>query len=315
MALPNLFVIGAPKCGTTALHRYLDLHPRIAMSAVKEPKFFLVEGTRPRHRGPGDERATRRYVVERADYELLFEYPAGPGSYAGESTPYYLWDSAALARMHALVPDARLIAVLREPTMRAYSNWADLREQGREKLDFASALAAEEERRLLDWEPFWLYRGLGLYGEQLARAYALYPPEQVAVVHAEDLAADPGAVLSVLWSFLGLEPLDDEALPARRNETMYSPVTRVGRAVDGAFVRGQRLRPVVPRPVRRLGRAVVTRTLRRQATAGAHAARLRHAYGHLFAEDRDRLNELGVDTTAWGPPEAGSPVGKTPAKR
>ena len=315
MALPNLFVIGAPKCGTTALHRYLDLHPRISMSAIKEPKFFLVEGSRPRHRGPGDERASRRYVVERAEYEALFNYPAGPGSYAGESTPYYLYDHAALARMQALVPDARLIAVLREPTVRAYSNWADLREQGREKLDFASALAAEEERRALDWEPFWLYRALGLYGEQLARVYTLYPRQQVAVVHAEALAAEPGAVLAELWAFLGVEPLDERALPARRNETMYSPVTRVGRAVDGAFVHGQHLRGVVPRPLRRLGRAVVTRTLRRQATSGKHAARLRHAYGHLFAEDRNRLEELGVDTSAWGPPDAISPLGKTPAER
>ena len=56
MPLPNLFVIGAPKCGTTSLHRYLDQHPRISMSAVKEPKFFLAQGSRPHHHGPGDER-------------------------------------------------------------------------------------------------------------------------------------------------------------------------------------------------------------------------------------------------------------------
>jgi hypothetical protein len=217
--------------------------------------------------------------------------------------------------MHALVPEARLVAVVREPTARAYSNWADLREQGREKLDFASALAAEEERRRLDWEPFWLYRSLGLYGEQLGRLYELYPPGQVAVVHAEELATAPGAVLGRLFAFLGLEPLDDPAIPARRNETMYTPVNAVGRAVDSAFVRGQRLRPVVPRPVRRLGRAVVTRTLRRQATAGSHATRLRRDYAHLFAEDRSRLEALGVDTSSWGPSERRSPLGKTPPER
>ncbi len=55
--LPNLFVVGAPKSGTTALHRYLDQHPQVAMSAVKEPKFFLADGRAPAHRGPGDERA------------------------------------------------------------------------------------------------------------------------------------------------------------------------------------------------------------------------------------------------------------------
>src|SRR5580693_9115330 len=161
MPLPNLFVIGAPKSGTTSLHRYLDQHPSIAMSVVKEPKFFLADGTRPRHGGPGDERACRSYVVDRSEYEALFRYPEGPVSYAGESSPFYLWHPDAPARIHALVPEARLVAVLREPTMRAYSNWADLREQDREKLDFPAALAAEERRRLDDWEPFWFYRSLG----------------------------------------------------------------------------------------------------------------------------------------------------------
>lgn len=297
--LPNLFVIGAPKCGTTALHRYLDMHPRIAMSAVKEPKFFLTDGTRPRHRGPGDERACRRYVVDRDAYEALFELPAGAGSYAGESSPYYLWDPAAAPRIKALVPDARLVALVREPTMRAFSNWADLREQGREKLDFASALAAEEERRHLDWEPFWLYRSLSLYGEQLTRLYTVFPRRQVTVVRAEDLAADPDAVLATVFSFLGLEPLSEPIPTARRNETMYIPVNAWGRAVDHTFLRGQRLRPVVPRPVRRLGRALVTRTLRLQATSGSHAGRLRRDYAHLFADDRRLLDALGIDTAGW----------------
>ncbi len=305
MPLPNLFVIGAPKCGTTSLHRYLGQHPRIAMSAVKEPKFFLAEGRRPHHRGPGDERACRAYVVDRSSYEGLFSYPPGPGSYAGESSPYYLWDPAAAPRIRALVPDARLVAVLREPTMRAYSNWADLREQGREKLDFASALAAEEERRRLDWEPFWLYRDLGLYGEQLARLYGVFPREQVKVVLSEELTDEPDAVVSAVFEFLGLErlpaPLDD----VRLNQTMYTPVDRRSRVLETLLDKGQRARPVVPRPVRRLAREAVRRGLRSQATAGSHGSRVRHEYGDLFAADRAVLTGLGVDVARWGSgPEA-----------
>ena len=120
MPVPNLFIIGAPKCGTTSLHRYLDQHPHISMSAVKEPKFFLTDGVRPQHRGPGDDRADRAYVTKRDAYEALFHYPPGPGAYAGESTPYYLWHPDAASRIHAFVPEARLVAVLREPTLRAY---------------------------------------------------------------------------------------------------------------------------------------------------------------------------------------------------
>jgi len=305
MALPNLFVVGAPKCGTTSLHRYLGQHPRIAMSRVKEPKFFLTDGTRPDFAGPGDERACRAYVVDRQAYEALFE-PPGPGGYAGESTPYYLWDPAAAPRMRALVPEARLVAALREPTARAYSNWSDLREQGRETLDFAAALAAEDERQRLGWEPFWAYRSLGLYGEQLARLLEVFPPGQVKVVLAEDLADAPDRVLGEIFAFLGLDPLEGPLAEERRNQTMYGAVDRRSRLAETLFDRGQRLRPVVPRPLRRLGRAAVQRRLRAQATAGGHGVRLRERYGELFAPDRRRLEALGVDLARWdrGAPEA-----------
>ena len=299
MALPNLFVVGAPKCGTTSLHRYLGQHPRIAMSSVKEPKFFLTDGTRPDFAGPGDERACRAYVVDRQAYEALFE-PPGPGGYAGESTPYYLWDPAAAPRMRALVPEARLVAALREPTARAYSNWADLREQGREKLDFASAMAAEQERRQLNWEPFWFYRQLGLYGEQLARLFTVFPRQQVCVLLADDLAATPDRAVGEVFAFLGLEPLGRPLEDERLNQTMYRPVDRKSRVLETLLERGQRARPVVPRPLRRLGREIVRRGLRSQATSGSHGSRLRHQFVETFEADRRVLEDLGIDVSRWG---------------
>jgi Sulfotransferase family len=302
MPLPNLFVIGAPKCGTTSLHRYLDQHPQVSMSKVKEPKFFLTDGTRPDFRGPGDERAARAYVVDRAAYEALFQYPSGSGVYAGESTPYYLWDPHAAPRIRALVPEARLVAVLREPTRRAYSNWADLREQGREKLEFAPALAAEEERRTQGWEPFWLYRELGLYGAQLTRLFTVFPPAQVKVLLAEDLAAAPDGPVSEVFAFLGLPPLGRPLVDERLNQTMYKPVDRKSRLLETLFEQGQRARPLVPRRLRRVARETVRRGLRSQATAGSHGERLRHAYLETFTEDRKVLEGLGLDVTRWDGP-------------
>jgi len=299
MPLPNLFVIGAPKSGTTSLHRYLDQHPSIAMSAVKEPKFFLADGTRPRHGGPGDERACRSYVVERSEYEALFHYPDGPVSYAGESSPFYLWHPDAPARIHALVPDARLVAVLREPTMRAYSNWADLKEQDREKLDFPSALAAEEQRRLDDWEPFWFYRSLGLYGEQLTRVFAVFPRTQVKIVLAEELADAPGRALHDVLAFLGLPDLPGPVGEERLNQTMYAPVDRRSRALERIFAQGSRARPLVPPWARALARGAVRRGLRSRATSGVGGSDLRARYGELFAQDRLLLEDLDVDVSSW----------------
>jgi Sulfotransferase family len=269
------------------------------MSAVKEPKFFLAPGTRPAHRGPGDERACRAYVVERGAYEALFTYPPGPGGYAGESSPYYLWDPDAAPRIREAVPDARLVAVLREPTLRAYSNWADLREQGREKLDFASALAAEEERRRQDWEPFWLYRDLGLYGQQLTRLFTVFPRQQVKVLVSEDLSAAPERTVADVFGFLGLEPLSGPLEDTRLNQTMYTPVDRKSRVLEALLERGQRARPVVPLSVRRIAREAVRRRLRAQATSGSRGGQLRQEFVGLFADDRRLLAGLGVDLSAW----------------
>jgi hypothetical protein len=200
-----------------------------------------------------------------------------------------------------------MVAVLREPTLRAYSNWADLREQGREKLDFASAMAAEEERRQLDWEPFWLYRELGLYGRQLTRLFTVFPREQVKVLLAEDLARAPDGPVAEVFAFLGLEPLEHPLRDERLNQTMYKPVDRKSRMLEALFERGQRARPVVPRSVRRVAREVVRRRLRSQATSGSHGSRLRHDYVGVFTEDRRSLESLGVDVTRWDrndPPSA-----------
>ena len=82
MALPDFFVAGAPKAGTTALHAALAQHPGLYLSAVKEPKFFLTDGRPPVQGGPGDAKTYREHVWQRSDYEALFN-AAPPGTLRG----------------------------------------------------------------------------------------------------------------------------------------------------------------------------------------------------------------------------------------
>ena len=147
MPMPDFLVIGAPKAGTTALHAALARHPRLYMSAVKEPKFFLSGGPPPTKGGPGDALTYREHIWRRPDYEALFD-AAPPGTLRGESTPLYLYDRAALRRIRETLPGARLIVVVRDPVERAHSNWTHLWSAGLEPVgDFVRA-CGEEERRI-----------------------------------------------------------------------------------------------------------------------------------------------------------------------
>src|SRR5438876_10275332 len=125
MALPDFLVVGAPKAGTTALHAALARHPSLYMSPVKEPKFFLTDGPPPARGGPGDAQTYKEHIWRRADYQALFD-GAPAGTLRGESTPFYLYDRAAQLRIHATIPQARLIVILRDPVERAHSNWTHL---------------------------------------------------------------------------------------------------------------------------------------------------------------------------------------------
>jgi Sulfotransferase family len=202
MALPDFFVAGAPKAGTTAVHAALARHPSLYMSSVKEPKFFLTDGPPSARGGPGDVQTYREHVWRRDQYEALFD-PAPPGTLRGESTPFYLYNRDAQRRIRALVPGARLIVILRDPVERAHSNWTHLWSAGLDPVgDFVAACAEEERRIAAGWADFWHYTALGRYGEQLEHLHTVFPREQVLVFRYRALVESPARVLDRICAFL-----------------------------------------------------------------------------------------------------------------
>lgn len=202
--LPDFLLVGAPKCGTSALHAALARHPGLFLSTPKEPKFFLTDGPPPDSGGgPGDVPTWGEHVWRRADYEALF---AGAPATArcGESTVFYLYDRDAQRRIRALLPDARLVAVLRDPVERAHSNWAHLRGAGLESADFLTALEREPSRTAAGWAHFWHYAAQGRYGEQLEHLYGLFPRRQVLLVRYRELRDAPVDTADRVSAFLGV---------------------------------------------------------------------------------------------------------------
>lgn len=203
MPLPDFLIAGVPKAGTTALHAALTRHPGLFLPETKEPKFFLTDGPPPRHGGPGDVQTYQEHVWRRPDYEALFA-AAPPGALRGEATPFYLYDHGAHDRIHALIPQVRLVVLLRDPVDRAHSNWTHLWNAGLEpEADFLTACRAEPQRRAAGWADFWHYVSLGLYGRQVQHLYKVFPREQVLLLRYRDLKDAPAETLDRVCAFLG----------------------------------------------------------------------------------------------------------------
>ncbi|RKS77914.1 sulfotransferase family protein [Motilibacter peucedani] len=249
MALPDFVIVGAPKCGTTALHVALDTHPQLFLSRNKEPKFFNADGSPPQQRGgPGDAATYAGYVWRRSDYEALFD-EAPSGTLRGESTTLYLGDHEAHDRMAALVPHAKLVAVVRDPVDRAHSNWTHLRTAGLEPVpSFLDACAEEPRRKAEGWGLFWRYLELGLYGSHLEHLWSVFPREQVLVLVYRDLRERPAETLDRVTAFLGVETGVVTALPSA-NVTAQVSSSSVNRALAAAVRRASTAAPHLPGPL------------------------------------------------------------------
>jgi hypothetical protein len=196
-ALPTFLVIGAARSGTTSVYRYLNQHPDIYMSPVKEPNFFAMESEGLDFRGPNEN--SLAWVTDLSDYRQLFRSSSGQKA-LGEASPLYLYSPKAAERIHAFIPDARLVAILRNPVERAYSAFTYLRERGsEEKASFVDALHAEDRRVREKWSHIWHYRRMGLYYEQLRRYYDRFSQDQICVVLYEDLCTEPQRILSQIY--------------------------------------------------------------------------------------------------------------------
>ena len=316
MALPDFFVAGAPKSGTTALHAALAQHPGLYLSAVKEPKFFLTDGPPPAQGGPGDAKTYREHVWRRSDYEDLFD-PAPPGTLRGESTPFYLYSREAQRRIKTLIPGARLIVVLRDPVERAHSNWTHLWSAGLDPIgDFVEACGAEERRVSAGWADFWHYKRLGLYGQQLLHLCSVFPQERVLVCRYRDLVDDPAGTLNRICAFLGVAQGIVTDVPPE-NVTAHPEQTRRHQAMSSILRAGSTITARLPGHT---GKAVIDR-LESSLQDGAAPRRpltweQRQSLIPYFEVDIRQLSELtGEDFSHWVRPRdnSGGLVGARPA--
>ncbi|WP_131767481.1 sulfotransferase family protein [Candidatus Protofrankia californiensis] len=264
MSLPDFFILGVPKAGTTALHAALTRHPQLFLSTVKEPKFFLSDGPPPAQGGPGDAQTYQEHVWKRKDYEALFN-TAPHGTLRGEATPFYLYDLDAQARIKRLLPKAKLVVLLRNPVDRAHSNWTHLWAAGLEpERDFVRACALEQPRKAAGWADFWHYVSQGRYGEQIQHLYTLFAREQVLLLRYRDLRDSPAATLDQVCEFLEVSTGVLDVVPSE-NVSSYVADTPLNTVLRALLRNGGRIGQYFPVPVRKVFRGPLLTALQRSS--------------------------------------------------
>lgn len=280
--LPDFFLIGAAKAGTTTLHGYLNRHPGIFMSNPKEPEFFSHD---------------ENFARGMAWYSGLFG-GASEGQLCGEaSTAYSRWPHTAdaAARIARAAPNARLVYILRHPIDRAYSHYAH---------DMREAVTMTFEQAI---ERSSLYIDASRYIDQLGRYLAHYPRERILCLLTEDLHADPAGALDRLQRFLGVEPRDLTGEGQIRDNVsgveyyIRSRTTGKLRRIPGVAALADSL---PPKARRRVFNAIAASPIGRKLRRGYHLPPMlpetRASLVELFREPNSRLAEyLGRELSHW----------------
>ena len=223
MTQPNFFIAGAPKAGTTSLYHYLDQHPEIYMSPIKEPSYFAAE-LRPENfcpefqaqvqrevqeargyiRGAMIEKRFGGPVVEWSDYLSLFR-EAGHATAIGEASVSYLWSRTAARNIAAKIPDARIIVMLRSPAERAYSQYLQAVSAGLVRRSLRAQVQVHARNESVQFGVLQPWLEFGMYSEQVRRYLDAFPRGHVRVYLYQDYRRDPKATLRELFQFLEVD--------------------------------------------------------------------------------------------------------------
>jgi hypothetical protein len=234
--LPNFFIVGAPKAGTTSLYSYLEQHTQVYMSPIKELHYFAFEyrlenfseEERPRIardmrsleeylRGDMREKRFGALVSNWEDYLKLFRNVSDEIA-VGEASPCYLWSETAARNIAARIPHARIIINLRNPADRAFSHYLHMLTAGSTRRSFREQIYGNLRCEKQQIGSLWPFLEFGRYYQQIKRYMNEFPRSQIHVSLYEDLERAPGPLISDLHAFLGVDRSFVTNVSHRHNE-------------------------------------------------------------------------------------------------
>ena len=211
ISLPDFVIIGANKAGTTSVAHYLNQHPKIQISTVKEPMFFASDADTISTR-EGASLAKPYFAITLDEYSGMFE----PRNYGikllGEASTAYLANPKRSAQlMKKIVPEVKIIAILREPVGRAISAYKMCVGENIEQRSFAEIAAnAQNEREILPSHGVKEYIRNGLYAQLLAPYYKYFSAEQILLLDYEQLKQAPRTFMYAIFHFLQVKPIEND---------------------------------------------------------------------------------------------------------
>lgn len=294
--MPGFFIVGHAKCGTTALYEMLRQHPQVFMPehiTGKEPWYFSRDNPHPQANGERDISFTGRTAWTLEDYLSLFD-DARPGQRIGEASTSYLWSRSAADRIAVARPDARIVAIMREPASFLRSLHLQLLQHRVEsERDFRTAVeldGARRENRHIPEKSYWpqalIYSDRVRYVEQLRRYHAVFDPEQILVLIYDDFRDDNVATVRRVLRFLEVDdthPIE----PVEANPTVGVRSVRLDN-LKHALRAGQG--PLLY-TVREVGKALTTERMRK---AVFYPLQKRAVWGKPPPPDAELMHELRV---------------------
>ena len=234
---PNFIIIGAMKAATTSLYTYLKQHPDVFMTSIKEPMFFNNFQKETNFKLHG--RKTKK-ITTFEQYYTLFNSVKNESA-IGEASPSYISNKDCPNLIHKHLPNTKIIAVLRQPVARAYSNYLHARRADRESIsDFETAFNKETERKTENWSPLYHYKSKGYYAEQLEQYFNLFPKENIKVVLFEDLVKNPIRITQEVFKFLNI---DNSFIP---DTSKKANVSGTPKGLFGLFIMKLRYYNLIP---------------------------------------------------------------------
>jgi hypothetical protein len=307
MPLPNFVIIGAARSGTTSLYRYLAQHPETFTSPVKETNYFawLAEGPLDGSEAALDQMFPVRSIQA---YRALFA-DASDQRAVGEASPRYLHVAGVPERLSAELPDARVIAILREPSRRAYADYLVRQRKGIERRSFAALIDAEAPR--MHEPPPPGARPIlhhGLYHAHLRRWLSVIPRDRLLVLLHDDLAADATGCFARLSHFLGISEMGTVDGTVRYGPAGLARSSALDRVINGRFAKAAR--GVLPTGLRGPASRLVRWARRKNTRRPELPTELRVRLSELYRDDIVALGKLiERDLGAWLPhsPSIGTP--------